>query len=95
VRPFYAGGVFEVLKAFRLAHGKVSINKLTATLKKLNYKYPYHQAIGFYLEKAGVYKKPVINLLRKFPIKYDFYLSYGMKDKDYSNKWRLFYPKGF
>ena len=95
VRPFYAGGVFEVLKAFRLAHGKVSINKLTATLKKLNYKYPYHQAIGFYLEKTGLYKKSVVNLLRKFEIQYDFYLNYGMKEKDYSEEWRLFFPKGF
>jgi hypothetical protein len=94
VRPFYSGGVFEVLKAFRLAQGKVSINKLTAMLQKLNYLYPYHQAIGFYLEKSGAYKESLINLFRKFEINYDFYLTYGMKDMDYSKRWRLFFPKG-
>jgi len=94
VRPVYSGGVFEVLKAYRLAHQKVSINKLSAMLKKLNYIYPYHQAIGFYLEKAKVYKDTQINLLQKFDMKYDFYLTHQMKDVSYSKKWRLYFPKG-
>lgn len=94
VRPEYAGGVFEVLKAYRLAHGKVSTNKLAATLKKLDYLYPYHQAIGFYLDRAGVYRKTAIELLRRFECKHDFYLMHQMKDKAYSEKWRLFHPKG-
>ena len=50
VRPVYAGGVFEVRKAYQLAKEKVSVNRLAALLQKLNYIYPYHQAIGFYLE---------------------------------------------
>lgn len=94
VRPFYAGGVFEVLKAYRAAAGKVSVNKLAAMLKKLNYVYPYHQIIGFYLERAGTYKNTAINLLAKPGIDYNFYLTYQMKDADYSPKWRLFFPKG-
>ena len=95
VRPVYAGGVFEVLKAYRLAKGKVSVNKLAAMLKKLDYIYPYHQAIGFYLDKSGVYKESSIKLLRKFDMNYDFYLTYEMKDTSYSKKWRLYFPKGF
>ncbi|MHC4739794.1 MAG: type IV toxin-antitoxin system AbiEi family antitoxin domain-containing protein [Planctomycetota bacterium] len=95
VRPEYAGGVFEVLKAFRLAKNKVSTNKLAAILKKINYIYPYHQAIGFYLEKAGVYNKSQLDLMQKFEIKYDFYLMHQMKETEYSNKWRLYFPKGF
>ncbi len=94
VRPFYAGGVFEVLKAYRLAAGRVSVNKMAAMLKKLDYVYPYHQAIGFYLERSGAYKETAIKLLAKPGIQYDFYLTYQMKDKDYSDKWRLFFPKG-
>lgn len=94
VHPAYAGGCYEVLKAFEIAKGKVSINKLAAMLKQLNYIYPYHQAIGFYLEKAG-YKKTSVDLLRKFDIKYNFYLSHGMKDTDYDPSWCLFFPKGF
>lgn len=95
VRPVYAGGVQEVLKAYKNAHDKFSVNKLTALLKKLNYKYPYHQTIGFYLERAGVYKDSVISLLDKFPKEINFYLDYQMKNTSYSKRWKLFYPKGF
>lgn len=94
VRPVYAGGVFEVLKAYKLAQPKVSVNKLTATLKKLDYIYPYHQAVGFYLERAGVYKESSLSLLKKLGFKYDFYLMHQVKEKEYSKKWRLYFPKG-
>jgi hypothetical protein len=95
VRPEYAGGVFEVLRAYKAAQGRVSVNKIGATLKKLDYLYPYHQAIGFYLERAGVYREAAIELLRRFEFKYDFYLMHQIKEKAYSKKWRLYYPKGF
>jgi len=94
VRPFYAGGVFEVLKAFKLAKDRFSINRLAIMLKKIGYIYPYHQAIGFYLEKSGAYKESAIKIFRKMDMNYDFYLTYQIKDKDYSKDWRLFYPKG-
>ncbi|MGA3084516.1 MAG: hypothetical protein ABSE95_06945 [Thermodesulfobacteriota bacterium] len=96
VRSSYAGGVFEVLKAFKNAKDKVSINKLSSMLKKLNYIYPYHQAIGYYIEKAGNYNDAQIELLReKFKFERDFYLTYQMKDTKYSKKWRLYYPNNF
>lgn len=95
VRPAYSGGVFEVLNAYRLASDKISINKLAATLKQLDYIYPYHQAIGFYLEKAGVYRAEQINFFKnKFKTVYDFYLTHGMKEMAYSENWHLYYPKG-
>lgn len=93
VRPEYAGGVFEVLRAYKRAQNKVSINRLSAMLKQINFIYPYHQAIGFYLEKAG-YKQSHIDLLKKFEIKYDFYLAHQINNSEYSDKWRLFFPKG-
>ncbi|MHC4757029.1 MAG: type IV toxin-antitoxin system AbiEi family antitoxin domain-containing protein [Planctomycetota bacterium] len=95
VRPVYAGGVFEVLKSYRLSQPRVSINKLVATLKKLDYVYPYHQVIGFYLKKAGNYSNTVIELLRKFDFEYDFYLAHNIKETSYSPEWKLHYPKGF
>ena len=94
VRPEYAGGIFEVLGAYRRAHGQVSVNKLAATLRKMDYVYPYHQVIGFYLDRAGVYKESAVALLRRFEFKYDFYLMHQMKDTEYSQEWRLFFPKG-
>lgn len=94
VRPVYSGGVYQVLDAYRAAAKAVSINKLAAYLQKLEYVYPYHQAIGFYLERAGNYSQTAIDLMRKFEIKYDFYLTYQIQDKDYSPAWHLFFPKG-
>lgn len=94
VRPVYSGGVHEVLKAYNLAKDKVSINKLTAMLKKLDYTYPYHQIIGFYLDRAE-YKESAIQLLKKFPMEFNFYLEHKMAETEYSPEWRLHYPKGF
>jgi hypothetical protein len=92
VRPSYAGGVFQVLEAYRRAKDRVSVGTLVATLKKLDYVYPYHQAIGFYMQKAG-YTKSQYTRLRSIGLDYDFYLAYGLKDKKFDSDWRLFFPK--
>ncbi len=94
VRPIYAGGVSEVAKAFRYAKEQVSVNRLGAMLKKLNYTYPYHQSIGYYLERAG-YRPSQLDLLRRFPMEHDFYLDHGMQDTEYRKEWRLHVPRGF
>lgn len=94
VRPVYAGGIFEVAKAFELAKNVVSINKLVAMLRKLNFTYPYHQAIGYYLERAA-YKPSQIDLIRRIPIECDFYLMHEMSETRYASDWRLFVPSGF
>jgi len=94
VRPDYAGGIYQVLEAYRAAKDRVSVNTLIATLKKLDYVYPYHQAIGFYMERAG-YDVSRTNRLLKLGISLDFYLTYGIKDREYDPKWHLFFPKGF
>lgn len=94
VRPVYSGGVFEVLKAYRLAQEKVSVNKLAATLEQLKFIYPYHQVIGFYLDRAG-YKSSLLDLVRRFPMDFDFYLEHQMKETEYVKEWRLYVPKGF
>ena len=93
VRPNYAGGVFSVLDVYRKAIDKISINKLVAILDKLNFIYPYHQTIGFYLEKVG-YDSKKLEILRQRPILNDFYLTYQILDKEYDNSWKLYYPKG-
>jgi hypothetical protein len=95
VRPVYSGGVFEVAQAFVRAHGHFSVNKLVAILKQLRFTYPYHQAIGFYLQRAGLYKPSQLELLRQLPMEYDFYLDYGLRSPDYNADWRLFIPNGF
>ena len=94
VRPVYAGGVFEVAKAFELAKEQVSVNKLVAMLNKLDFAYPYHQAIGYYLERAA-YKASQLDLIRRLPIQHDFYLAHDMGETRYENSWRLHIPNGF
>lgn len=91
VRPEYSGGIFEVLEIYKNAQGVASVNKIYSYLKKLNHMYPYHQAVGFYLERAG-YKESALKLMEKLPITYNFYLTYEMKNKAYSNRWNLYYP---
>ncbi|RZK26405.1 MAG: hypothetical protein EOO43_02905 [Flavobacterium sp.] len=96
VRPSYSGGVFEALKAYRIANqlGNVSINKLLGYLNKMDFIYPYHQAIGFYLERAGGYKESQIQKFRDIKKELKFYLAYDMREMDYSEEWKLFVPKG-
>jgi len=94
VRPIYTGGVHQVLGAFVAAKERVSVNKLAAMLTKLGYTYPYHQAIGFYMQRAD-YRESQLALLRKFPIKFDFYLDYALKDTERDSTWRMIIPKGF
>jgi hypothetical protein len=93
VRPVYAGGVFEVLTAYRAARDRVSVNTLIATLKRLEYAYPYHQAIGFYMERAGFAPKQ-LDKLRGIGMPFRFYLTNRMHDPQFSKDWQLFFPKG-
>lgn len=96
VRPAYSGGVYQVLEAYKGALESANIKLLVSMLKKLKYRYPYHQSIGFYLTKAG-YPKTATNMLKKIDFKHDFYLDYSIpeKNKAYDKNWQLFYPKGF
>lgn len=94
VRPVYAGGIAEVLKAFQQAREQASVNRLAAMLQKLNYLYPYHQAIGFYLQRAG-YSAANLDLMRQFPMEFDFYLTHQMGETEYVPDWQLHIPKGF
>lgn len=91
VRPEYAGGVGAVLNCYRAALERLSIDTLVRVLAKLQHSYPYHQAIGFYLQKAGA-KDALISRLKALPRAFDFYLVHGAKSDAYSTDWRLHYP---
>ncbi|MNY04939.1 hypothetical protein D3C86_1376420 [compost metagenome] len=93
VRPVYAGGVFEVAKAFELARDRLSVNRLIPMLRKLDFVFPYHQVIGFYLERAG-YKPSQLDLVRRLPMQYDFFLAPEINKTRYDSNWRLLVPEG-
>jgi len=46
VRPAYAGGVHQVLTAFVRSRPKVSLERIAKLLRRLDYIYPYQQAIS-------------------------------------------------
>ncbi len=93
VRPAYAGGIVQVLEAYRGAKGRVGAKEIVQTYQKLDYLYPYHQAIGFLMERAGFAAKEY-RQLAKLGTPFDFYLVHGMKKTSFDEKWRLFFPEG-
>lgn len=93
VRPSYTNGILEILNCYKLARDRFSIDNLIKIYKKLTFVYPYHQAIGFLLEKSGAYSQDEVNQLKNLGLKYDFYLEREMGEKEYSEEWRLYYPK--
>ena len=95
VRPFYSGGVTQVLEAYVNAKDKLDPKKLMDYYSQLNYTYPYHQVIGFYLEKAGYDAKICNEFLNFDDLEFNFYLTYNILHKEFSKKWRIYYPKGF
>ncbi len=92
VRPIYAGGVADVLHAYRLAADRLSIPRLAVMLRDIAHIYPYHQSVGFYLERSGVYSKGDLEELHSIETQYDFYLDYAIEDPIYCKRWRIYYP---
>lgn len=94
VRPSFSGGVFEVARAYKKAKNSLSVTRLAQYLKRINYIYPYHQVIGFYLDRSG-YDSNLVDIFRRIPQELDFYLAHNMQSIEYVKEWRLFIPKGF
>ena len=93
VRPRYAGGVFQVTQAFKSCAERVSIDALVTMLAQMEYRYPYHQALGFYLERAGVSPEH-LQPLRHLGLEFKFYLDYSMASPSFDSSWRVFHPRG-
>jgi len=94
VRSAYAGGVEQVLHAYQAARDRISVKNLINLLKGMAYVYPYHQVIGFYMQRAG-FPKSQCNQLKDLGLHFNFYLTYGMKKPVYLPEWRLYLPQGW
>lgn len=88
VRPACGGGVSQVLEAYRRARETASTMKLLAVLRKLNYSYPYHQAVGFYMQRAG-FRPEQYSRFQAAGLLFDFYLAHNMGPTDYDSAWRI------
>lgn len=91
VRPAYAGGVERVLNAYRAAVDRAQIGRLIQLLRRINYRYPYHQSIGYYATQAG-FPPESLSQIRRLGMTFDFYLDYGLQSPHYDDEWRLFVP---
>ena len=93
-RPHYAGGVYAVQSAYQRAvrDGKVQISALISALNRLDFVYPVHQAVGFYLSRSDMPDSGRLSRLAARGLEFDFYLAHGMKDPAYDAVWRVYYP---
>jgi len=92
VRQTYADGPRNVLEAYKNALVNVNVDRLLSYIREIEYVYPYHQVIGFYLEKSGSEKEIAQPYLDGFNREFDFYLNHDIKKPKFSKKWRLYYP---
>lgn len=93
VRPFYCGGVTQVLEAYNNAKEILDVQKLYTYLQKMNFTYPYGQLIGFYLQHSG-YSAVDYSIFEKTLTDFKFYTSYNIFKKEFDPKWQIYYPQG-
>ncbi len=93
VRPSYSGSIFDVLQAFKRAKDRVQVRTLVATLQELDHAYPYHQAIGFLMERAG-YPESSLQAVRELGLDWNFHLTHGAQNATLDARWRVYVPQG-
>lgn len=91
VRPAYAGGLKRVFSVYKEVVSRIDVDHMIDLLQKLDYTYPYHQSIGFLLERAGRPERDC-KRFKDFGLEFDFYLDYGLKRPEYDRNWRLCFP---
>ena len=67
--------------------------KLFEYYRNMNFIYPYHQIIGFYLDKSG-YPNESYEKFLSLRTDIKFYITYNILHKNFSEKWNLYYPMG-
>jgi predicted transcriptional regulator of viral defense system len=94
VSPQYNGGISSILDYFQNAKAKIDVTKLLDIYSRLDFVYPYFQALGFFLDRAGLNEKA--NDFRAiFPPKNKFYLDHSTKSSwKYDDTWMIYYPEG-
>jgi hypothetical protein len=81
------------LEAYRRAREELTVPRLIDTLRKLDHVYPYHQAVGFYMERAGFPAKQLAPL-KTLGTNWDFYLAHSIRNPAFNGEWRIHHPNG-
>jgi hypothetical protein len=92
VRPEYAGGPDQILRAYINAKPLIDISALVETLQRLGHKYPYHQCVGLFLKLSG-WDPALLWPLKELPLNYDFHVAHAVQAPEYDPEWRVYYPK--
>ena len=92
VRPGYGLRPQQMIEVFKKSKARISVATMSGYLDELDYVYPYHQCIGFYMERAGNYTPGEIKLFLSREKNYDFYLDYELISPAYNSRWKLYYP---
>jgi hypothetical protein len=81
------------LKAFKRARarGVVKPPEIAQVLQEVQHSYPYHQAIGFLMDRAG-FPKNDTNIFKTSGMRFDFYLEQKTAGQLYDSEWRIYYP---
>lgn len=94
VSPHYNGGVTSICDYFRAAKGRLKTQKLLDIYRRLEFVYPYSQAIGFFMEHAGM-PDHAEAVRRVYPPQQRFYVDHSAKSTwAYDDRWMIFHPKG-
>ena len=94
VSPHYNGGITSLCEYFGAAKGKLKTQKLLEIYRKLEFVYPYAQAIAFFMDHAGM-QDHAEEVRRVYPPRQRFYVDHGAKSTwIYDERWMISYPKG-
>jgi hypothetical protein len=94
VSPHYNGGITSLCDYFRAAKGRVKTQKLLEIYRRLEFVYPYAQAIGLFMEHAGM-PGHADEIRQVYPPRQRFYVDHGAKSTwGYDERWMISYPKG-
>ncbi len=94
VSPQYNGGITSLCDYFRMAKKKLKTKRLLEIYRKLEFVYPYAQAIGFFMAHSGM-PEQAESIRRVYPPRQRFYVDHGAKTFwVYDEHWMICYPKG-
>jgi hypothetical protein len=93
VRPHYSAGLHSIVNAYSEAKSSVNVARLVEMLGTLDYLYPYHQSIGFFMTKAG-FGKHERDALKEIGLRFRFYLSHGIENPQLDSEWNIYFPAG-